>query len=201
MNEKLLKKLRESLTKAGLAEEEIEGVIQEVETEEDETPVGEAPIAEEETETAEEPKEAEKGEIGDEPTEPAGEEEAAPEVTEEEPTEEPIEEPAPEPEPEPEAGPEPTVEAAPEEPTPEEAPAQPQPTVDYEAKYREAMKAIEGLTFRFESLTDALEKAGVLMPSAGQAPAVGVDDNYIPANDTETPMDDIVARINKGRRY
>lgn len=181
-------KLKKHLMKWGVSEEEAMDFIKEHkempddEEEPEQEPIGEEGVGDGEPVETEEPK-------PDTPTEPieepSGEEsllgEEPPAVEpEEQPMEQPMEEQPPMPTEQPQ---EPEV-------------AEPQePAVDYGAKFEEQQKTIDALKTRFDSLEQALQKSGIMMPE--QNP-VGV-----PANEPQTSEsikgsnDDILAMLNK----
>lgn len=166
-NEKLEKKLKKILAKAGLEEDKIDEIVTEVEGElvEEGAPEESNPIENEPTEPSEEPK----GE--GEPTpkeEPAPQGEPTPAIEEEVPPtdgsiEAAINELVP-----PEQGATPPVD----ESVPQPAPQAPIPAIDPSEFQKavddlaEANKTIEGLTARVDSLEEALKAAGVITSDA-----------------------------------
>ena len=185
--EKLLKKLRKLLGKAGLEEEKIEAIVTEVQSE-DEEPESE-PVGEKEPE---ETSPAEPSEPVDlEPSEPTGE---PSEPTEQEPV---SEEGSPEPA-EPSVEPEPTPEPVEPEPAVEPEvvpPAEPiEPEVDYKGMIEEQAKVIDGLSAKISALEDALRKADIMHDEV--AP-IGVDENSAPSNNPEIDFTDTLAKFNR----
>lgn len=195
--EKLLKKLRKLLGKAGLEEEKIESIVSEVQSEDEETdsePVGEkepvetspekpsetpeTPSSESESKPEETPVEHEggEGEGGEgEPSTPVVPTETPTDVVP--PTETPVE---------------------PTEPTEPVAPVEPvEPEVDYKTMYEESQKVVDALTKRVDSMEDALKKANILRDEAEQ---VGLGNGSgTPANDAEgDPMSAVLSKLNRG---
>lgn len=62
----------------------------------------------------------------------------------------------------------------------------------------ELRTAVDGLSAKVDSLTEALTKAGVL--TVDTTP-VGIDETTTPANEPETSFDDVLSELNRGRKY
>ena len=135
---------------------------------------------------------------GDEET-PA-EEVPAPEVPPEEPAAEEEVPPAPLPEGTEEVNPSQIGNEEPPAPNADEVP-NPAPvdnTVELEAKITKQEELITALQAKIDSLSEALQNAGILKADATNQ--VGVDDNQTPANNPiDDPLGDVLAEIN-GRR-
>lgn len=180
-------KLKKALIKYGVSEEEAVDFLQYLKgmpDEEDKEPTEESP---------------------QEPVEEEGKEMEGEEAPAEEPTMEEPAEPAEEP-----SGEVPPVEEAPTPSEPTEAPVEPQePTepvveepsaepqaepIDFQAKYEEAQKTIDALSARFDSLEEALQKSGVLLP---QQNPVGVSSEMPEGSNLESSNDDVLKLLNK----
>lgn len=183
MNEKLEKKIRKLLAKAGLEEEEIQNIIDEINNSNVEE-VEEGEPVEEEVNPAENPEVVEEVPADVPPVEEQAVEEVAPAeippeqvaesealpLAEEQP---PVEEVAPVQEP----GPDPLV-------------------VELQGLLQEAQKAIEGLTARIGSLEEALQNAGVV--EGGTAEVGDETPKLTPQHDDdgEQVLDDVIRHIN-----
>lgn len=191
MDEKLEKKLKKLLSKAGIDETKIEEVIADLKDDSDETTVE----AEVEESTSEVPNDAP---VEDTPAEPETPVENT--TPEEAPVEEvegevaPLSDDAPETV-EPTALPEETEQPLPpvEEVAPEIAPQ----TSELENKVAELEKALEGLKAHNDSLVEALKKAGILEETVETS--VGVDESSTPSNESEVEgsLDDTLAKLNR----
>lgn len=183
MNEKLEKKIRKLLAKAGLEEEEVQNIVDEINNSNVEEVEEGAPV-EEEVNPAENPEVVEEVPADVPPVEEQAVEEVAPaeippEVAESEalPLAEeqpPVEEVAPVQEP----GPDPLV-------------------VELQGLLQEAQKAIDGLTARIGSLEEALQSAGVV--EGGNNAEVGDETPKLtPQHDDEGEkvLDDVLRQIN-----
>jgi hypothetical protein len=175
MNEKLLKKLKKLLTKAGVEDEKIDDIVSQLDEKDTEEPVVE--------------KEGETTEVVEPPIDDAIDEpvdglnhsnnDNLPPVEEDNAQNKEIVED------------ETAVDNAPvdENPVPPvndevvEQVEPSQPEFDAESKLAEANNVIEGLKSRIDALEDALRKAGILEDE--KVDEVGVDQTYLPSNDVE----------------
>lgn len=182
MNEKLEKKIRKLLAKAGLEEEEVENIVDEINNSAAEDVEEDAPVEEQ---------------VDPTPNPEVVEEEVPVDVppVEEVPVEEEV---APEIPPEVEEGE--ALPPAEEQPLEEVAPVEqagPDPIViELQSQLAEAQKAIEGLTARIGSLEEALENAGVV---EGNNAEVGDETPKLtPQHDDEgeNVLNDVLRQIN-----
>ena len=197
MKDKKLKKLKKELSKLGIDEEKQKEILDIINSDDEDVEEDDAEIVEEESAEEVKPDGDNEGK-GDEET-PA-EEVPAPEVPPEEPAAEEDVPPAPLPEGTEEVDPsqigneEPPVLNTDEVPNP--APVD--NTVELETKIAKQEELITALQAKIDSLSEALQNAGILKADATNQ--VGVDDNQTPANNPiDDPLGDVLAEIN-GRR-
>lgn len=83
------------------------------------------------------------------------------------------------------------------QPTTEQPVAEPEPQVDWQGKYEEVQKALEGVTTRLNALTDALTKAGVFIATPTDNP-VGIG-NQEPSQEMGgmSNMTDTLSKLNR----
>lgn len=193
-DKKILANIGKLLIKYGVSEDEKNNFMQdlaEMKDDEDEETVEQTTednaVGEEETATEETPKEEESVEETTETTEEEAVEEPVDSNTEETPAEEVANDS------------EQVSGAEPVENTPE-TPVEQNPTenVDYQAKYEECQKAVNGLMERLESLEQALQAVGVLEPKPAEEEQKEVI-NQEPSEgaDFAGSLDDTLRKLNR----
>lgn len=196
-DEKILKKIGKLLTMYGVKDEEKEKFLADMQDAkyDDQDEIEE--VAEQEEPKAEPVEEVDGKGKEVETEEPKTEETTEP--TEEAPVDEtPSEEPQAEEGNEVEEPQEVPPTEEPQEPIAEEQPVDNPATIDWQSKYEETQKALDGLKSKVDMLFDSLTKAGVLVNAPEQPnPEVGVEHNDPMGDGIASNKEGILAKLNK----